>query len=64
MVKSDSGIGYVFFAYDANSNLEEPMNESVGRCFASLCSLPKVSTVIGININVPGAGAQGWKPVL
>ena len=58
MVMSYSGIGYVFFAYDANSNLEERKNELVGRCFASLCSFPKVSTVIGINIHVPGDSPQ------
>lgn len=54
MAMSESGILYVFFAYDANSSLEERRHELVGRCFASLCSFPKVPTVIGININVPG----------
>ncbi|MFC1479541.1 NERD domain-containing protein [Planctomycetota bacterium] len=53
-VMSNSSIGYVFFAYDANSRLEERRSELVGRCFASLCIFPEVSTVIGININIPG----------
>ncbi len=58
-VCSLSGVGYVFFAYDSDSSLEERQCELLGRCFAALCQFPKVSTVIGIGINVPGESPQG-----
>jgi hypothetical protein len=49
-----SSVGYVFFAYDANSTLVERRQELLGRCFASLCRFTECSTVIGIAINTPG----------
>jgi hypothetical protein len=48
----------VFFAYDANSSLEARNHELLGRCFASICIFPDVSTVIGIGVNVPGASPR------
>jgi hypothetical protein len=53
-VQSMSSVGYVFFAYDSDSTLEERKAELVARCFASLCQFNKCFTVIGIGINVPG----------
>ncbi len=52
-VVSPRGVGYVFLAYDANSSLEARRNELIGRCFASLCQFTDISTVVGINTNVP-----------
>jgi hypothetical protein len=53
-VQSMSSVGYVFFAYDRNSTLEERKAELVARCFALLCQFNECFTVIGIGINVPG----------
>jgi hypothetical protein len=53
-VVSPSGVGYVFLTYDADSSLKARRHELLGRCFASLCLFPDVSTVIGIDSNVPG----------
>ena len=53
-IPSSSGVGYVFFTYDADSRLEERRAELLGRCFASLCRFPEVHTVVGVNLNVPG----------
>lgn len=49
-----SGVGYVFFAYDSDSTLEERKRELLARCFASLCHFHQCFTVIGIGVNVPG----------
>lgn len=53
-VQSMNGVGYVFFAYDSNSTLEERKSELLARCFASLCRFHECFTVIGIGVNVPG----------
>jgi hypothetical protein len=53
-LQSLSGVVYVFLTYDSDSNPEERKHELLGRCVASLCRFPKASTIIGININVPG----------
>ena len=53
-MQSHSNVVYVFFTYRSNSTLEARKNELLGRCLASLCRFPHVSTVIGIDINVPG----------
>jgi hypothetical protein len=49
-----SSVGYVFFAYDSESTLEDRRNELIARCWASLCLFRECSTVIGIGVNVPG----------
>ncbi|MDS3861971.1 hypothetical protein RIF25_14295 [Thermosynechococcaceae cyanobacterium BACA0444] len=53
-VQSISGVGYVFFAYDSDSTLEERKSELCARCYASLCQFQECFTVIGIGVNVPG----------
>jgi hypothetical protein len=49
-----STVGYVFFAYDSNSTLEERRIVLLARCFAALCQFSQCLTVIGIGVNVPG----------
>jgi hypothetical protein len=58
-LQSLSGIVYVFLTYDSDSNPEERKHELLGRCVASLCRFPKASTIIGIDINVPGELPRG-----
>ena len=53
-VQSMSSVGYVFFAYDSDSTLEERKSELLARCFASLCQFDECFTVIGIGVNIPG----------
>ena len=53
-VQSMSGVGYIFFAYDSDSTLEERKGELLARCFASLCQFHECFTVIGVGVNVPG----------
>lgn len=53
-VQSMNSVGYVFFAYDRDSTLEDRRNELLNRCFALLCRFRECSTVIGIGVNVPG----------
>jgi hypothetical protein len=57
--KSLSNVGYVFFAYDSDSTLEQRRAELVARCFASLCHFPECARVIGIDINIPGESPHG-----
>ncbi|CBN55164.1 MULTISPECIES: NERD domain-containing protein [Kamptonema] len=49
-----SNVGYVFFAYDSDSTLEERKNKLLTRCVASLCRFSECFTVIGIGVNVSG----------
>lgn len=49
----------MFLTYDSDSNPEERKYELFGRCVASLCRFPKASTIIGIDINVPGELPHG-----
>jgi hypothetical protein len=58
-LQSLSGVVYVFLTYDSDSNPEERKHELLGRCVASLCRFPKASTIIGIDINVPGELPRG-----
>lgn len=58
-LQSLSGVVYVFLTYDSDSNPEERKQELLGRCVASLCRFPKASTIIGIDINVPGELPRG-----
>jgi len=54
-----SGVTYVFLSYDADSTLEDRQHELLGRCFAVLCRFPQTSTIIGIDINIPGESPRG-----
>jgi hypothetical protein len=58
-LQSLSGVVYVFLTYDSDSNPEERRYELFGRCVASLCRFPHASTIIGIDINVPGELPHG-----
>ena len=58
-LQSLSGVVYVFLTYDSDSNPEKRKYELLGRCVASLSRFPKASTIIGIDINVPGELPRG-----
>ena len=52
--ESQSGVGYVFFAYDSDTSAEERKQKLIFRCLAALCGLEHCSTIVGIDINKPG----------
>ncbi len=58
-MRSMSEVGYVFLTYDSDSTIDDRQHELLGRCFASLCRFPEASTIIGIDINVPGESPRG-----
>lgn len=54
MMQSPSGVVYVFYAYKSKTTPDERKATLAARCFSAICQIPEASTIIGVDINMPG----------